>query len=177
MSIEERDVMFKSGETFAAAWLFLPENGALGARVPAVAMAHGPALTLFAPHPRARGARRAKRRWSAERPTFRWSAERPAIRPTRWRRLGGASAISFLGRTMGSSGLRRTILSATHIQVVSRATRDQADPLAPAGRRFGNFVFGARTMELGRSRRTIDHAAAAGRAARFSYRVIENGRH
>ena len=33
--------MFKSGETFAAAWLFLPENGTLGARVPAVAMAHG----------------------------------------------------------------------------------------------------------------------------------------
>jgi fermentation-respiration switch protein FrsA (DUF1100 family) len=41
MSTENRDVMFKSGETFAAAWLFLPENGALGARVPAVAMAHG----------------------------------------------------------------------------------------------------------------------------------------
>src|ERR1700683_367515 len=41
MSIEERDVMFKSGETFAAAWLFLPENGTLGVRVPAVAMAHG----------------------------------------------------------------------------------------------------------------------------------------
>src|SRR5271163_1535754 len=41
MSIEERDVMFKSGETYAAAWLFLPENGALGVRVPAVAMAHG----------------------------------------------------------------------------------------------------------------------------------------
>ena len=97
MSIEERDVMFKSGETFAAAWLFLPENGALGARVPAVAMAHGPALTLFAPNPRARGARRA----------------------------------SDVGpRSDPHSG-------------VSRATRDQADPLAPAGRRFGNFVFGA----------------------------------
>ena len=45
----------------------------------------------------ARGAPSQRRR-SAERPTFSWSAERPAIRPTRWRRLGGASAISFLGR-------------------------------------------------------------------------------
>ncbi len=36
-----------------------------------------------------------------------------------------------------------SVRGATHIQVVSRATRDQADPLAPAGRRFGNFVFGA----------------------------------
>ena len=33
-----------------------------------------------------------------------------------------------------------SVRGATHIQVVSRATRDQADPLAPAGRRFGNFV-------------------------------------
>jgi uncharacterized protein len=41
MSIKKRDVMFKSGETFAAAWLFLPEIAAPGARVPAVAMAHG----------------------------------------------------------------------------------------------------------------------------------------
>lgn len=41
MSIEKRDVMFKSGETFAAAWLFLPEAAAPDARVPAVAMAHG----------------------------------------------------------------------------------------------------------------------------------------
>ena len=48
-----------------------------------------------------------------------------------------------------------SVRGATHIQLVSRATRDQTDPLAPAGRRFGNFVFGART---------IDHAAAAGRA-------------
>ena len=39
-----------------------------------------------------------------------------------------------------------SVRGATHIQVVSRATRDQADPLAPAGRRFGNFVFGA-TMD------------------------------
>jgi hypothetical protein len=41
MTIEKRDVMFKSGETFAAAWLFLPDQARSGARVPAVAMAHG----------------------------------------------------------------------------------------------------------------------------------------
>src|SRR5690348_17807771 len=41
MSVEKRDVTFKSGETFAAAWLFLPETAAVGARVPAIAMAHG----------------------------------------------------------------------------------------------------------------------------------------
>ena len=41
MTIEKRDVMFKSGETFAAAWLFLPKGAAPNARVPAVAMAHG----------------------------------------------------------------------------------------------------------------------------------------
>src|SRR6266702_8572593 len=41
MPIEKRDVMFKSGESFAAAWLFLPKAAAPGARVPAVAMAHG----------------------------------------------------------------------------------------------------------------------------------------
>jgi fermentation-respiration switch protein FrsA (DUF1100 family) len=34
-------VMFKSGETLAAAWLFLPKGAKLEARVPAVAMAHG----------------------------------------------------------------------------------------------------------------------------------------
>jgi hypothetical protein len=73
----------------------------------------------------ARGAPSQRRR-SAERPTFRWSAERPAIRPTRSRRLGGASAISFLGRT----------------------------------------------MELGRSRRTIDHAGAAAPGARWEVRGI-----
>ena len=55
-------------------------------------------LSLFAPNSScARGAPSQRRR-SAERPTFRWSAERPAIRPTRSRRLGGASAISFAGR-------------------------------------------------------------------------------
>src|SRR2546423_1579539 len=41
MPIEKRDVMFKTGETFAAAWLFLPKTAAPGARAPAVAMAHG----------------------------------------------------------------------------------------------------------------------------------------
>src|SRR5258708_7115125 len=41
LAIEKRDVMFKSGETFVAAWLFLPVTAAPGARVPAVAMAHG----------------------------------------------------------------------------------------------------------------------------------------
>src|SRR6266478_5085016 len=41
MSIDKRHAMFKSGETFAAAWLFLPETAEPGARVPAVAMAHG----------------------------------------------------------------------------------------------------------------------------------------
>ncbi len=41
MTIEKRDVMFKSGETFAAAWLFLPDQARSGSRVPAVAMAHG----------------------------------------------------------------------------------------------------------------------------------------
>src|SRR5882757_9327904 len=41
MTIQKRDVMFKSGETFAAAWLFLPDQARSGSRVPAVAMAHG----------------------------------------------------------------------------------------------------------------------------------------
>src|SRR3989441_4349531 len=39
--IEKRDVMFQSGETFAAAWFFLPEQVRSRQRVPAVAMAHG----------------------------------------------------------------------------------------------------------------------------------------
>jgi hypothetical protein len=37
MPIEKRDVTLQSGETFAAAWLFLPSAEA-GAKVPAVAM-------------------------------------------------------------------------------------------------------------------------------------------
>jgi len=41
MAIEQRDVTFKSGDASAAAWLFLPEQSASGARAPGVAMAHG----------------------------------------------------------------------------------------------------------------------------------------
>jgi fermentation-respiration switch protein FrsA (DUF1100 family) len=41
MSIEKRDVMFKRGETFTAAGLFLPATAEPSARVPAVAMAYG----------------------------------------------------------------------------------------------------------------------------------------
>jgi len=41
MPIEKRDVMFKSGETFSAAWFLVPERTHSGERVPAVAMAHG----------------------------------------------------------------------------------------------------------------------------------------
>ncbi len=37
MTIAKRDVMFMSGETFAAAWLFLPEAAGSDAPVPAVA--------------------------------------------------------------------------------------------------------------------------------------------
>ena len=84
-----------------------------------------PVILVRAESSCARGAPSQRRR-SAERPTFRWSAERPAIRPTRSRRLGGASAISFLGRT----------------------------------------------MELGRSRRTLKMSVAAGRAARWELRGI-----
>ena len=39
--IERRDVQFRSGDTYAAAWSFLPDQVQSGARVPAVAMAHG----------------------------------------------------------------------------------------------------------------------------------------
>ena len=41
MKIQKRDVMFKSGETFAAGWLFLPDQSRSKGPVPAVAMAHG----------------------------------------------------------------------------------------------------------------------------------------
>ena len=68
-----------------------------------------PVILVRAESSCARGAPSQRRR-SAERPTFRWSAERPAIRPTRWRRLGGASAISFLGRTMELGRSRRTLV-------------------------------------------------------------------
>src|SRR5882762_1121433 len=45
MAIEKRDVSFKSGDSFAAGWFFLPEHATSGARVPAVAMAHGVGAT------------------------------------------------------------------------------------------------------------------------------------
>jgi dipeptidyl aminopeptidase/acylaminoacyl peptidase len=38
---ERRDVVFTSGDSYAAGWLFLPEQASTRARVPAVAMAHG----------------------------------------------------------------------------------------------------------------------------------------
>ena len=41
MTIDKRDVTFKSGDSFAAGWFFLPEDAGSGAAVPAVAMAHG----------------------------------------------------------------------------------------------------------------------------------------
>ena len=136
----------------------------------------------------ARGAPTQRRRSAAARPTFRWSAERPA----KSRRLGGASAIPFLGRTMELGRSRRTLMmsvaagraarfseprghgkqaalkdqryrapltllapnprarGARRPSDVGQQQRDphsggqQSDPrVAPAGRRFGNFVFGA----------------------------------
>jgi hypothetical protein len=41
MTISKHDVTFRSGDSFAAGWFFLPEDAASGAAVPAVAMAHG----------------------------------------------------------------------------------------------------------------------------------------
>ncbi len=41
MTIDKRDVTFKSGDSFAAGWFFLPDDAGTGAAVPAVAMAHG----------------------------------------------------------------------------------------------------------------------------------------
>src|SRR5258707_1713508 len=41
MTIDKRDVTFKSGDSFAAGWFFLPECATSEARVPAVTMAHG----------------------------------------------------------------------------------------------------------------------------------------
>ena len=58
-----------------------------------------------------------------------------------------ASALTLFAPNPRARGAHRpatSVRGATHIQVVSRATRDQADPLAPAGRRFGNFVANAR---------------------------------
>jgi hypothetical protein len=39
MAISKRDVTFRSGDSFAAGWFFLPEDAGSGAAVPAVAMA------------------------------------------------------------------------------------------------------------------------------------------
>jgi uncharacterized protein len=41
MPIQKRDVMFKSGDSFAAGWLYLPEDGGSGAPIPGVALAPG----------------------------------------------------------------------------------------------------------------------------------------
>jgi fermentation-respiration switch protein FrsA (DUF1100 family) len=41
MTVERRDVTFKTGDSFAAGWFFLPEHIAPGAHVPAVALAPG----------------------------------------------------------------------------------------------------------------------------------------
>jgi fermentation-respiration switch protein FrsA (DUF1100 family) len=45
LAIGRRDVFFKSGDSFAAGWFFLPEGGASGSDLPAVAMAHGVGAT------------------------------------------------------------------------------------------------------------------------------------
>jgi dienelactone hydrolase len=41
MAISKRDVTFRSGDSFASGWFFLPEDAGSGAAAPAVAMAHG----------------------------------------------------------------------------------------------------------------------------------------
>jgi uncharacterized protein len=42
MTIEKRDVTFKSADNLCVAWFFLPQGAAVGGtRVPAVAMTHG----------------------------------------------------------------------------------------------------------------------------------------
>jgi uncharacterized protein len=45
MNIDRRDVTFRSGDSFAEGWLFLPENAGHGTPVPGVAMAHGVGAT------------------------------------------------------------------------------------------------------------------------------------
>ena len=178
------------------------------------------ALVLLAPNPRARGARRASDVGQQSDPQS--GVSRAAIRPTRSRRLGGASAISFLGRTMelgvrgerwcgrrgagralGGTGSWKTrgiersgVLAALALLAPNprargarrasdvgqqsdpqsgAAERDQADPLAPAGRRFGNFVFGANDGAR-RSRRTLVRPPRR-RARAGRYGVMENTRH
>ena len=72
----------------------------------------------------------------------------------------------------GTDPLSRSSLS-IDARSVSSATRWRRLLAALAGSILENFGSG-RTMELGRSRRTIDHVAAAApaRAARFSHWVI-----
>jgi uncharacterized protein len=45
MTSDKHDVMFKSGDSFAAGWYLVPENRASGSGLPAVAMAHGVGAT------------------------------------------------------------------------------------------------------------------------------------
>jgi uncharacterized protein len=45
MTIDRRDVTFRSGDSFAEGWLFLPENAGHGTPAPGVAMAHGVGAT------------------------------------------------------------------------------------------------------------------------------------
>ena len=58
--------------------------------------------------------------------------------------------------------------------MVSRATRDQADPLAPAGRHFGNFVFAIFPLGANAGARAFG-ANAGGGAARASAAQPGNG--
>ena len=150
----------------------------------------------------ARGAPSQRRR-SAERPTFNWSAERPAIRPTRWRRLGGASAISFLGRersidhaaaagrALGGTGNRQTggtERSGLSYPVDLTRAESSCARGAPSQRRRSaerptfnwsaerpairptrwRRLGGASAISFLGRERSIDHAAAAGRALDLS---------
>ena len=118
---------------------------------------------------RARSGRPARAGWAALRhrfTIFRFgaNADAAAAAPAaRWEVRGHAKQAALKDQAL--SGPRRpysrrilvregraepatSVSRATHIQVVSRATRDQADPLAPAGRRFASFL---RYSALGRT--------------------------
>jgi fermentation-respiration switch protein FrsA (DUF1100 family) len=41
VAIEKRDIIFPSGDSHCAAWLFLPDGASPSAQVPGIAMAHG----------------------------------------------------------------------------------------------------------------------------------------
>ena len=79
-------------------------------------------------------------------------------------------------RARGAPTPATSVSRPTHIQVVSRATRDQTDPsrssrlggASPIS--FSRYSASGRTLELGRSGRTIDHAAAAAPGARCEVR-------